>query len=172
MFWFKKKKHMLVEIISHNANMCELDFELVAAVIWQESRGQHWAFRYEPGFYKRYIQKLDRDTLPGFVPHPIPTIESEKFSRSTSWGLMQIMGETARERGYSDPYLTRLLDPSDNVKIGCQYLQHLVLLHEDHCPGYERYRTPLLRYNGGGDKQYPDKIFKHIELNSYSRVFS
>lgn len=150
----------------------DLREDIVAAVIYQESSGNPWANRYEKGFYRRYIQHLTRETLPGHVPRWGVTLDTEKYSRAVSWGLMQIMGETARENGYKARYLPKLIKTNDNLEIGCRYLRSLLNLYPNESNPELRYRKALLRYNGGGDPDYPNKIFKHISSGAYKRVLT
>ena len=64
-----------------------LDPALVCALIEQESAWDAHAIRYEPGFRSRYVAPL---ALPA----------TEEVARSISWGLMQVMGQVAREHGF------------------------------------------------------------------------
>ena len=148
------------------AQKYQLRLEVIAAIIYQESKVNPWAIRYEPAFFKHYIEPLTRKTLPGFVPYPIPTLSTEKRSRAISWGLMQVMGETARETGYKDKYLSKLTEIPDNLEIGCKYLRRLINLYAEHHVDLQ-YRKALLRWNGGGDSNYPNKIFKHVASKAY-----
>ncbi len=75
--------------------------ELVCAVIDQESNWIPWALRYEPAFYDRYVQ-------PQFARGAIGC-EGEARSRAFSWGLMQVMGQVAREQGFAGPSSRRSL---------------------------------------------------------------
>lgn len=140
------------QIIKQAAERHLIDPLLVQAVVEQESGGNQWAFRYEPAFFRRYIQDLHEGQLSGFVPRNIPTLVTEKQARATSWGLMQIMGETARSIGFSGRYLTELLDAATNVEWGCLYLAQLLLRSDGNL------RRALLKWNGGGDPHYPDKV--------------
>lgn len=123
-----------------------LDPALVCAVCHHESANwKAWAIRYEPGFYDRYISHMS--TLGA----------TEKMARAFSYGLMQVMGQTAREFGFSGEYLTELCDPFTNLKFGCKKLARcLKLANGDVHEG-------LLKYNGGGDPSYPDKVLKHYD---------
>jgi soluble lytic murein transglycosylase-like protein len=78
-----------------------LDPALVCAVCEQESAWNPWAIRYEPGFLARYVAPL-------FTAGKISATEA--YARSFSWGLMQVMGQVAREHGFGVP-------PSNNSVI-------------------------------------------------------
>jgi hypothetical protein len=87
----------------------ELDPALVCAVVEQESAWDTHAIRYEPGFRTRYVAPL------GLPP-------SEEVARSISWGLMQVMGQVAREHGFGGKFLSALCDPAVGLDIGCAVL--------------------------------------------------
>ncbi len=128
---------------------------LLAAVIHQESAGNPYAVRYEPGFFKRYVETKTRKTMLGYVPVRC-SFETEARLRATSFGLMQIMGQVLRERGFKGEFLTEALDPKTNIKWGSEFLQTLLLKHQDT-------EAALLRWNGGGNKNYGKEVLGHID---------
>lgn len=81
---------------------------------------------------------------------------SEGFLRASSFGLMQILGETAREHGYEEDSLAGLFDVSDNITLGSKIFVHFLQKEGD-------LDRALLRYNGGGDPEYPAKVLKLID---------
>src|ERR1700733_1687017 len=83
-----------------------LDPALVCAVVEQESAWDANAIRYEPAFRARYVAPLN---LP-------PT---EEIARSISWGLMQVMGQVAREHGFQRPSLSALCDSVLRLVASC-----------------------------------------------------
>lgn len=138
--------------------------DIVAAIIVQESGGNPLAFRFEPKFYERRLAFRSREGLSGHVPPPPPegvTLISEKIMRATSWGLMQIMGETARSAlGFKSNHIISLVDPEINIALGVKYLAgHLAKF--SNLPEKERYTKALTLYNGSSD--YPPLIFDHIK---------
>jgi len=141
----------------------QLEPALIAAVIYQESRGNPLAVRYEPAFFRRYVEPWGRGYLPGYVPTQCSLV-TEKHMRATSWGLMQVMGETARERGYAGEFLTGLLDPAVNISIGAEYLSHLIRNARGSI------REALLRWNGGGNAAYPLEVTSHVQSGRYRAV--
>ncbi len=118
-----------------------LDPALVKAVChWESKNWNPWAMRYEPEFYDTYIS-------------PMKGIgATEMRARATSYGLMQVMGETARELGFKGEFLTELCDPQVGIEWGCVDLAREM----DRANG--NVRQALLGYNGGSDKSYPDKV--------------
>lgn len=133
--------------------------ELICAVIQQESRGDTWAVRFEPKFFLKYIKDKPYRELLGVKPDPgTASQETERFLRSTSFGLYQIMGETAREIGFPLNYLTELLRPSLNIAWGTKYLAKILKAEDNDLD------RALQRWNGGGNSQYAEKVKE--KLNS------
>ncbi len=98
----------------------QLPRELVTAVVAVESGGNPCAIRYEPEFDKRY------NITPGtpFIPKG-STRATEEVARATSWGLMQVMGETSRYLGFRR-WLPELCVPAVGLYWGCRLLRRLV----------------------------------------------
>lgn len=139
----------LVRRVAPNHN---LPPELVLAVIAQESSGDPCAVRVERGFWQRYQTNIE--AIIKATPSRLddPWIKFPDFA-SSSYGLMQVMYIVAIERGISLRFPTSLCDPEVGVTAGCRQLQWLMRQ-----VGNDKTRA-LLRYNGGGDKGYPAKIF-------------
>jgi len=74
-----------------------LDPALVCAIIEQESSWNPWAMRFEPVFFARYVAAL-------YTNNKISA--SEAYARGFSWGLMQVMGQVAREFNFAEPFLS------------------------------------------------------------------
>ncbi|HEV2298289.1 MAG TPA: transglycosylase SLT domain-containing protein [Candidatus Acidoferrales bacterium] len=124
--------------------------EIVCAVCEQESSWNPWAIRYEPAFRQRYVAPL------GLPP-------TEEIARSMSWGLMQVMGETAREAGFGEKFLSALADPATGLEFGCIVLagkfRHAALtLAESGASAalapHELVRSGLELWNGGANPDY------------------
>lgn len=116
-----------------------LDAALVCAVIEQESAWDTHAMRYEPAFRMRYVAPLE---LP-------PT---EEIARSISWGLMQVMGQVARERGFSGKFLCAMCDPAAGLEIGC-----VVLASKLSAAGGDVAQA-LALWNGGANANYAPEV--------------
>lgn len=153
-------------IITEAANRYSLDVQLFASLIIQESSLDQWAFKYEDGFYNSHLKYRPRDRLLGRVPSPRPTLDDEKRFRSVSWGLTQILGETARELGFEGQYLPELLNPTINIEYGAKYLAQCFKKHKG-----DRFKS-LLAYNGGGDLTYPNKVLARLENHEYEKILS
>src|SRR5579871_6596982 len=92
----------------------DLDPSLVCAVIEQESAWNPWAMRYEPAFFAKYVASL-------YTNNKVSA--SEAYARGFSWGLMQVMGQVARENGFADRFLSGLCDPATGMEFGCRVLR-------------------------------------------------
>jgi soluble lytic murein transglycosylase-like protein len=118
-----------------------LDTVLVCAVCEQESDWDTFAVRFEPAFEARYIKPA--------LPSAPTTLE---LTKAMSFGLMQMMGETAIEFGWKGRFLTELCDPDLGVDFGCAKLRScLDRAGEDEAKA-------LLLYNGGGNTFYPAQV--------------
>jgi soluble lytic murein transglycosylase-like protein len=132
----------LIKLAKAVAGTFNLDPSLVCAICEQESSWNPGATRFEPAFYARYEANLDLDDL-------------EKRDRSTSWGLMQIMGETARSIGFN-MNMNFLLTPESNLAWGCRFLE--TRLQHAH---YDTEKA-LLLWNGGGNLEYPTQVLARV----------
>src|SRR5262245_56628110 len=101
----------LINLAKVFAEKAKLDPALVCDLChWESGDWNPWALRYEPAFFKQYVEPLQGLST------------TEKHARSCSYGLMQIMGQVAREFGFSGAYLTQLCDPETNLLYGCKKL--------------------------------------------------
>src|SRR2546425_2990628 len=104
----------LIQLVKTTAGQHQLDPTLVAADVEQESAWNTWAIRYEPAFLRKYVAPLYTSTQ-------IST--SEAWARAFSWGLMQVMGQVAREAGFNGLFLSQLCEPATGLDIGCKVLR-------------------------------------------------
>ncbi len=96
----------LIALARAAAAQHSLDPALVCAIVEQESAWDPHAIRYEPAFRSRYVAPL------GLPP-------TEEVARSISWGLMQVMGQVAREHNFTAKSLAALCDPATGLATGC-----------------------------------------------------
>lgn len=159
-------------LIKSSAAKWGIDPELVAAMIMQESAGNCWAMRYEPNFFRKYLQDKPLSLLGGYVPSETKATRiTERMLRSCSFGLMQVMGQVARELGFSDDNLTRLLDPEINLYWGTFKLNSLLKARTEKNDA-DKISHALLRWNGGGDPSYPNKVLAHITSGKIKLLIS
>lgn len=146
-------------IVEKTAVKYGLAVSMVCALVEQETGGTWdiYTARYEPLFYSHYIYDEEKKLYRIAIPvDSIRSIETEAKQRATSWGLMQIMGQTARELGYIGRYLSALCDPAIGLDYGCKKLQHCFSVH-----GADE--TGLLAYNGGGNAAYGQQVLARAD---------
>lgn len=152
-------QHIEKQIVAVAASH-QLPQVVTRAMVLVESSGIASSTRFEPAFYRNYIMGMDAEKL---VIPPGVTLYEEKIGRATSWGLLQIMGQTARERGFKGKF-KELLTPEVGLEWGCRYLRWLAdrYLDEGGWPVVCR------AYNGGpGNRHnlnntYPTRVLGHI----------
>jgi soluble lytic murein transglycosylase-like protein len=120
-----------------------LDTALVCAIIEQESAWDVHAIRYEPAFRSRYVAPL------GLPP-------TEEVARSISWGLMQVMGQVAREHGFRGKFLSALCDPAAGLDIGCAVLAAKLSSAADNVD------RALELWNGGATADYAPQVLARM----------
>lgn len=135
------KKEQIEKIARSVAESFNIRPELVCGLIERESSWIDVPPRYEPKFYIDYVM------------HRTDLDDSEKSKRSSSWGLMQVMGETAREYGLHGD-IEQLRDAEIGITYGCKLFKHLMKITD----GDEA--RALLHYNGGGNLKYPDEVLQ------------
>ena len=133
-----------------------LDRWLVLAICAQESGGCCVAWRPEPEFLSRYGAGIAQSVMQSGVTAYQRWWVRDPLVLATSFGLMQTLVVTAIERGMALEYPTSLCQPEVSLEAGCRQLAFLF----GHLTGdvREPIRTTLLRWNGGGDPAYPDKV--------------
>ena len=129
----------LVSLAKKVAGSFGLDGALVCAVVEQESGWNPWAMRYEPEFLAKYVAPL-------YTANRISA--SEAWARAFSWGLMQVMGQVARESGFDGLFLSALCDPEQGLMVGCKVLKKKLDREKGDV------RAGLLAWNGGGNPGY------------------
>ena len=127
--------------------MFGFDPGLIEALIMVESGGNADAFRYEPGYYRRYLKgKEGEKSLYFYLCHDGPAIPRRIAS---SYGLMQIMYPTAVDAGYGD-LPEYLFVPIINLYWGLTVLDHIRREVEEEIPDEKlRQQVMLARWNGG-----------------------
>lgn len=133
----------LVTLAKQIASLHGLDPALVCAIVEQESGWNCWALRYEPAFYQRYITALRGLTA------------TEGYSRAFSWGLCQLMGEAARENGYTGA-LPQLCNPQTGLEAGCVHFAKKLKAAGGDVP------RALQLWNGGGNPLYSAQVLARV----------
>ncbi len=136
-----------------------LDPQLVAAFCRVESSGQRYATRFEKNYRWLSDPQVHAREL-GL------SFDTEVVAQSHSYGLMQIMGATARSFGFKG-YCVELCNVDDGLEYGCRYLGHCI----------DRFRPlehAIAAYNAGSPRDvapadgvldnqaYVDKVLKSL----------
>lgn len=133
----------LISLAREAAAAQSLDAAVVCAVVEQESGWNPWALRFEPAFFAKYV-------APMYTNYKVSA--SEAYARGFSWGLMQVMGQVAREAGFDGVFLSALCDPQQALAVGCRVLRKKL-----DAKGGD-YTLALLAWNGGGNTAYPAQV--------------
>jgi soluble lytic murein transglycosylase-like protein len=151
----------IVPVIELAAATHKLPADLVRAIVQVESSGNTFAIRYEPNFLLTYVKK-DVKTFGA-------SRDTERISRATSWGLMQVMGQVARELGCTEPFLSSLCEPVTGLECGCRLLARL----RDKYLEKHGWDGVIAAYNAGSPRRdesgeyvnqpYVMKVLKHFK---------
>lgn len=110
---------MILAAVKSTARRHGLDPALVAGICQKESSWDPSAIRFEPE-YRWLWPKRENIYKPNGV-----SAATEVAQQKMSWGLMQVMGAVARERGCRLPFLTALCTPMIGIEFGCLHLAWL-----------------------------------------------
>jgi soluble lytic murein transglycosylase-like protein len=158
----------LNEIIKRNSQTFEIPENLIKSIIVQESGCRVWAIRYEPAFTRRHLtdketgQLKSLEKLKGHIPKGINRT-TEYMMRATSFGLMQVMGQVAREYGFSKDSLVELCVPELNIYFGCSHFKRLLNLRDGDIS------RALLNWNGGGNPEYANEVLDKMNMKVYEK---
>lgn len=149
---------------------------LVRAMVEVESGGDSWAWNPEPDYRYLWDVRLNKpfrpltgeETRSQVPPRDFPALagdrDQEFWAQQASFGLLQVMGAVARERGFRGSYLTALCDPATNLEFGCSHLAVLFRRHfkAQGWPGvvasYNAGSPCLIRPGVYANQRYVDKI--------------
>ncbi len=117
-----------------------VDPKVIAAIVTIESTWNPWVCRVEPGYY--WTSKV-RD----FADLHRQSHQTELWHQKTSWGLMQVMGGTARDLGYTD-ICTKLCTPELGLEYGIRYFLSRAARYPD-------LEDQIAAYNAGSARKDP-----------------
>lgn len=130
----------LLPLIEQAAKAYGLPARLVRAIVQVESGGRPDVQRHEPAFYERYVDGKPYQTF-GL------SRQTEGYQRATSYGLMQVMGEVARELGLTDRSIEQALYiPASGLNYGCKRLAQMV---KRFSARPDKWMAATSAYNGG-----------------------
>lgn len=118
---------------------------LFVALVWRESGGNAGATRFEPLYPFLWDVKLrsrfrgltDAEIRSSSAPLGFPSFPgcsraTEWTAQRTSWGPAQVMGSTARQLGYLDPFLSSLArDTAGALLLGARLLKILLVRYRN-----------------------------------------
>jgi hypothetical protein len=154
-----------------------LDPLLVTAMVQVESGYQPTAWNPEP-HYRYFWNVRDsapfRALVPGEVTRKYPPADfpclagdpdQEWWAQQASWGLLQVMGAVARERGCREPYLPALCDDITlNLEIGCAHLRYLFArAHGEVDKAVGAYNAGWGGWDSAAGRRYRVKVFAALE---------
>jgi soluble lytic murein transglycosylase-like protein len=144
----------LIALARATAEAHQLDAALVCAICEQESAWNPWAIRYEPAFFARYV-------APQLAAGEISNTEAQ--ARAFSWGLMQVMGQVAREHNFGMASskniapLAQICDPACGLDVGCTvFAAKLSAARGDAA-------RALQLWNGGGNPNYAAEVLARVQ---------
>ena len=144
MDWLLQNAALLGLIVS-TARGVQVPPELVLAIIEAESGGDPYAAKINP----TYPYTVKQAKRPAGC-----SVDVERMFQKTAWGLMQVMGATARELGF-DGWLSELVVPETNVRLGIEFLGRKMSQYFER-DGIE---GVVAAYNGGAPRRRPDGKF-------------
>jgi len=126
-------------VVSLAANRHGLEPAVLAALVWKESAGDTHAIRFEPHYrwlwdvyewkpFRRLTsEEAGRSAPPTDFQGPTGASDATEWAmQRTSWGLCQVMGAVARERGFKGTFLSQLCEPEIGVEYGAMHLALLL----------------------------------------------
>lgn len=144
------------ELISTICKKYSIDRNLLAAIIWQESRNNTYAMRFEPNW--KYAFNCDYYAKKNGI-----TELTEEVCQSTSWGLTQLMGTVVREMQWND-HLSKMLIPRHNLNFCCKKLRQLFDKYKNIMDVIAAYNAGSPRYSENGDyvnQEYVDSVYNY-----------
>lgn len=120
---------------------------LIAAIVVEESDGNPWKTRFEP-LYSLFTE-VDRHAKERII-----SPDTERVMQGMSWGLMQILGATARAPlGFAGD-IPALLDPETNLSYGCRYIAWLYGKYAPRGTARDKWCEPVVAaYNAGSPRR-------------------
>lgn len=151
------------------ADLYSLPYGLIHAIMQIESAGDPDAWNPEPHYcwfwdvkkfapFRRPLPiELEAKAPPKDFPCLAGDPDQEWWAQQASWGLMQVMGAVARERGFRGPYLTRLCRPEVSLDYGCKQLK----AHADRYAENQGWSAVIAAYNAGSPRRVPTGQFEN-----------
>lgn len=135
---------------------------VILAMVMKESQGNSFATRYEPKFYDWLQKRITSAEISPYSKHASRFTELK--TRATSFGPMQVMGQTARQMGFSGAFLTELTHPEVGMYWGMLYMYQQVQKYGNIEEALAAYNAGTPRKNVQGkflNQEYVDGVLQH-----------
>lgn len=152
-YWYKS---LNIQIINEASRKYSVDPDLIAAIVWVESRGNSYAIRFEPAW--KYHYKIDEFSRRNNISYA-----TERQLQSCSFGLMQVMGTVIRELGWEES-LIKMFRPKINLVYGCKKIKKLMLKYENMDDVISAYNQGMPKKDEFGNyknQDYVDQVNKY-----------
>lgn len=150
-------KKQLVQIVELEAATQKLDPILLLAICTHESSFDPFRAKTEASY--RWLSLPNGHALRLGI-----TYETEVALQSISYGLMQIMGATARQFGYNGQLAELAGNPSISLHFGTLYLQHCLKL-------YPKLEDTISAYNAGHPEEIANGIYRNQSYEDAVKKF-
>lgn len=151
---FTEKTYEKMSLI---ANTYGIEPVIIDAIITIESAWNPFAVRYEPAF--KYTQECEKHAKANAI-----TPSTEERLQMFSFGLMQIMGGTARAFSYTGNLL-KLTDVAINIDLGCKIIEKLMKRYDD-------LNDVVAAYNGGSvRKNAAGNYYNQQYVNNFNLIY-
>lgn len=168
-------------LVRNTALRHDLPEAVLLAQVEVESSFQPYAWNPEPRYKYFWNVKTGKpfrvvtpsETASKTPPPDFPTLagdsDQEWWAQQASWGLLQVMGAVAREQGFREPWLTKLLEPEIGLELGA------LVLKDNLKRSHGSLEVALAAYNGGPvgntygqplrNQSYVDKVLVVLQRN-------
>lgn len=146
----------LVAAVRQVASLHGLDATVMCALVEQETLWNPWVNRYEQGFENDYGKTIipEAQQFAKTALFEVST-STEIKNRCNSWGLGQILGQTAREFGFTGE-MARLTDPQTGLEYACRKFADCLKRSAGNL------QNALARYNGGSNPLYSSQVIERM----------
>lgn len=146
------------------ATLCvkyQVPYDLALSIVEQESGGRNLCFRHEPHLHKDYSLKVFVvESAKFYAKKNHVSVASEMILRASSLGLMQILGQKAREMGFESD-LMDLCVPENGLEYGVRVLSDLMKKYPnetDVIASYNAGSPRLLSTGSYVNQRYVDEV--------------
>lgn len=155
----RERRQWLIGLCARGARVSPIPSDILFAVAMTESGGDPLAVRYERHY--RWLTTLDGKPL-----EDGKLSDTETAGQKTSWGLLQVMGAVARERGFRGKFFTELCaSPEVGLRYGALHLAAYLKRYGNEADAVAAYNagSPVKEDDGSYRNQgYVDRVRKYL----------